>query len=197
MSERVSIREFSRQVGVSDTAIRKAIASGRITSDAVVKRESGRPELILEIALRDWQSVTSGKELQKRQEQLTDKPSARRKNYPKDQVGSTAPPQTETHSAGSGVSYAEAKRQAAIFDAKMKGLELAEKQGMLVNKDKVYKALFAAGQEMRNALQSVPDRHIDQILAAKNRNEAHTLLYNAISDCLDKLADISQRELAV
>ena len=63
-----------------------------------------------------------------------------------------------------------------------------------MQKDVVDSELFAAAQEIRNALLVIPDRIIDQVIAeSDNRNKAHGIIYNAIADELEKLADIGTR----
>jgi hypothetical protein len=44
-------------------------------------------------------------------------------------------------------------------------------------------------------LQAIPDRVIDDVLAARSRNEAHQVLYNAIADALEMLTEISERPI--
>lgn len=92
------------------------------------------------------------------------------------------------------ISYEDAQLQEKIAKARMAELELLEKEGTLVAKDMVDSELFAAAQEIRNALLVIPDRIIDQVIAESgNRNKAHGIIYNAIADELEKLADIGAR----
>lgn len=57
MADLVSIRECARRIGVSDTAIRKAIAAGRI-SIADRNERNGRPLLDFDDVLKNWRANT-------------------------------------------------------------------------------------------------------------------------------------------
>ncbi len=92
------------------------------------------------------------------------------------------------------LTYEDAQLQEKIAKARLAELELAEKEGSLVAKATIDAELFAAAQEIRNALLVIPDRIVDQVIAeAANRNKAHSVIYNAIADELEKLADIGAR----
>jgi hypothetical protein len=178
MSELISLREFGRRVGVSDTAVRKAIAAGKIVK-GLDRTNPKRPKIIPQIAIKEWGRYYNP-------------------NYEREQTknlhvesDNTAPPPE----AGTGRSLAEIKRQQAEVKLRITALELKEKQGQLVDKAKVYKALFSAGQEVRTAMQAIPDRVIDDLLAAKTRNESHQILFNAIADTLEMLSEITNREI--
>lgn len=194
MSEKVSIREFARRVSVSDTAIRKGIASGKISKQAVTFHPgNGRPELLFDIAIADWRANGGG--LQKEEGRDTN-PKKKAAPVNKEQVMKEAVAEVADNVSvpqqpkdSNSISLAEAKRQAAIYDSKLKGLELAERQKILVPRDKVYRELFAISQEVRTALQGVPDKYIDNILACKTRSEAHSMLYLAITEALEGLTN--------
>ena len=91
------------------------------------------------------------------------------------------------------MSYKEATRKEMVAKAKLKELELKEKEGSLVKKEVVYDQLFAFGQEMRNAFLTIPDRTVDSIIASANRTQTHSLIYEAIATELKKLSDINNR----
>jgi hypothetical protein len=199
MAEKVSIREFARRVGVSDVAVGKAIAAGKIVQ-AIDYTNPKRPKIDPDLALKEWgknydpsyQRTEKVNELMG--EGVTPPKPMKAKPKPKPQVEDSEP---ETPQRPGGKSLAEIKRQAAEVKLHISAIELKEKKGQLVDKDKVYKALFAAGQEVRTAFQAVPDRVIDDILAAKTRNEAHSVLFNAIADTLETLSEIANRDLNV
>lgn len=201
MAEKVSIREFARRVGVSDVAVLKAIKAGKI-SKALDYTNPKRPKIDPDVALVEW-----GKNYD---------PSYHRTDKVTDQLGNQSsdqtPPKKEKPTKKSntkrdsedyepqptnGKSLAEIKRQTAEVKLHREALELKKTRGELVDKQKVYRALFSAGQEVRTAFQAIPDRVIDDILAAKTRNEAHGVLFNAIADTLEMLSEITNRELNV
>lgn len=105
-----------------------------------------------------------------------------------------SPKQTHVENPAITLTYEDAQLQEKIAKARLAELELAEKEGSLVAKATIDAELFAAAQEVRNALLVIPDRIIDQVIAeASNRNKAHGIIYNAIADELEKLADIGAR----
>jgi hypothetical protein len=187
-AELISIREYARRRGCSDTSVHKAIREGKIVNGRVVDKD-GKPKINPAIADVEWQSNHN--------------PAYERKTKRGTQVfnadaGDLAPQQTgsDGQAVRNEQTLAAAKRAQAVYKAKLSELEFKKKAGQLVNKDEVYKALFAAGQELRQSIMAIPDRTIDNILAARSRNEAHNLLTNALADALEALVDIQTRDLS-
>jgi len=181
MSTLLSIREYARRKGCSDTAVHKAIKAEKIVK-GVDYTNPKRPKINPDIADKEWSAF---KDPDYRRRARNGKEIFEEEVKPSEPVETATNPRTDT-------SLAAAKRAQAVYKAKILELEMKQKQGSLVDRDQVYKALFAAGQEVRSALQAVPDRFIDNILAARSRNEAHSILSNAIADALEKLADGSK-----
>lgn len=186
MAELISIREYSRRKGCSDTAVHKAIAAGKIVK-GLVKRH-GKKFINPEIADAEWSSnhnPSYGKVNKSGKEMFTE---------------GEAPPQAPA-GAGQKVpnvsdgTLAAAKKAKAVYDAQLAKLDFEQKSGKLVPKADVYKALYAAGQELRISLMAIPDRVIDDILSAPSRNEAHQLLVNELSSTLETLNEIQNREI--
>ena len=80
----------------------------------------------------------------------------------------------------------EALRKQIIIKAQLDLLKLKTESGQLVNKEEVYKEIYAYGKEIRMSLQAIPDRIIDQLLTM-DRNDAHKLLTESINESLIKL----------
>lgn len=183
---KVSIREYARSKGVSDTTVRKAIKSRKINAgyDATTKK------IIPDIADREWGDTIV---------QVT--PESVPAVKPIANVANTEPGAQEI--TGEGIfldkdeTYAEALRKDLIIKANLNALKLRMKEGEVVEKSKVYKELFAFGKQIRLRFQSVPDRVIDDVLAAPGRNEAHLILFNAISDILEELTGIGEKDLKI
>jgi hypothetical protein len=92
------------------------------------------------------------------------------------------------------VTYAEALRRKEVAKAAVAELEMKERYGELVQRKKVHEQLYTAGQELRNALLSVPDRITDNVIAAvDNRTNVYNIIYNAIASELEKLTSIGER----
>ena len=92
------------------------------------------------------------------------------------------------------ISNADAIRLQNIKKNILLDIEIQQKKEILVEKARVYDQLFAFGNELRNALLSIPDRITDNVIAANgNRTKTHTLIYDAIASELEKLADMDNR----
>lgn len=188
MEKTVSIREFARLVGVSDMAVRKAIKSGKIV-DAIDFSNPKRPQIDTIKAAKEW-----GKNYDPSYERTNKVSESIKISEPMDDGHEESLPSLP-HPAQGGRSLADIKRQTAEVKLRLAAVELKQKQGQLVDKDLVFRSLFAAGQEMRTAMQSIPDRVIDAILAAKDRNSAQVILYEEITNALERLHEIYKRGL--
>jgi hypothetical protein len=190
----VSIRQFGKDRGVSDTAIRKAIDAGKIVNGRVF--ENGIPRIIPSIATAELalyeKSPGRGKST-KPQITPAAKPGKPAPNPP--QAPALPPAFTNEPPKPPPGSLAAARLAQAQIKAKDMEISLKQKIGDLVERKKVYEALFGFGQEIRATFQVIPDRHIDEILAAKSRNDAHAILYKVISDALETLADFGKRDI--
>lgn len=88
------------------------------------------------------------------------------------------------------MTYEDAQLQEKIAKARIAELELQEKEGSLVSRDRINEQLFSAGKELRDALLAIPDRITDLIMAEDNRTMVYNTIYDAIAGELQKLADI-------
>ena len=89
--------------------------------------------------------------------------------------------------------WAYAQLQEKIAKARIAELELQEKEGALVSRERINAQLFAAGKELRDTLLAIPDRITDVVMAEDNRAIVHNTIYDAIADALQKLADFQTR----
>jgi hypothetical protein len=202
--ERVSIREYARRIGVSDTAVRKAIKSDKIIK-GLVRDYNGNPLIIPDVATEEWRlsrDITHVKTVSAKLDTVP-KPKPQKEKVQKSKPQKVNPQalakiESETFQedpiSKMENSLVAAKRAQAVYKAKMMELEMKQKQGLLVDKKLVYSALFDAGKELRQAFEALPDRWIDQIIsAAKDRNKAHLILTDAIQEVLGRLSDIEDR----
>lgn len=195
MAELIAIREYARRKGCSDTAVRKAVAAGKIVK-GIIRKEGERPLINPEIADKEWSTnfdPNYGGKARNPKLRATMLGEAEQ-SQPAEQEAQHHEPTTPPSGKRS---LAELKRDTADVKLRISALDLKQKMGTLVDKDKVYKSLFSAGQEVRASFQSIPDRVIDEVLASPTRNEAHGILFNAIADALENLSEILNRELNV
>lgn len=169
--EKISIREYARRIGVSETAIRKAIKKGKIFRGY----DPDNKKIIPAYADKEYGSL------------MSESSAVPTSSGTKDNMGRV--------SLTKDMPYAEIKKAKELVQTKLLALELQREEGKLVNKEQVYKELFDFGRTMRTSLLQIPDRYIDDILRAPNRHEAYTILVKAITDSLALLSDTSTLKL--
>lgn len=179
MGNRISIKQFARDLGISDVAVHKAIKSGKI-EHGLVRDEKNRPWIIPDIAMAEWGNKFDPNYV--RSHQLADK-----------LLGSKSEEQEHPETPGKR-STAELKRLLSEVRLQKEAIELRRMKGELVEKAQVYSNLFAYGQEVRQHFEMLPDRTIDAILAARSRAEAHEVLTVAIGEALHAMSNVVSRD---
>ena len=157
MSELIGIREAARRLGVSDTAVHKAIKAGRVTVAGRTEK-SDRPLVAWPQVQNDW---LANSDTQKRSH-VGSKGSPRRAADPKPAVTlatssspdeAPAPDATPTMGADApmsrqGPSYAQSRAVREAYQARLAKLEFEQKSGKLIDADEVkvrwYKMITAA-----------------------------------------------------
>lgn len=170
-NEIISIREFARRVGVSDTAIRKAIKLGKIKMVQTGSQKGINYETGLQ-AVKDFGIGAIYNE----------------KNTENNILEPTIPNVAAKTKADT-ATFQESKRREAYFKSELARLEYEKESNILVNKQEVYKQLFALAKEIKNQILLVPDRCIDEILEAESRNESHTILLKELNETLVDIAN--------
>jgi hypothetical protein len=170
--EKLSLRKYAETLGISHTAVAKAIKTGYISSgyDPTIKK------IIVEKANEEW-----GKEIReknKNQSVATEVP-----------FEGTNLTEQDYKSLGETLSFVEARRRKEIYNAEIARVEALRVQKLYVEKERVYRQLFEFAKQLRTHLQVIPDRYIDNIIAARTRFDAHSILLNAINEALIDLSN--------
>lgn len=147
MSDLVSIREAARRLGVSDTAVHKAIKSGRVV--VADRTESGRPLLDWEDTKGRWSNNSDvskrshvgsqgGARRQKDKTPDVILPTSANMDSPvvdrtKGSVSASASDDIGGPSSGRGPGYAQARAVRETFQAKLAKLEYEQKSGVVVD----------------------------------------------------------------
>jgi hypothetical protein len=192
-SKLISIREYARRRECSDTAVRKAIAAGHIKQSALETDKRGRVTGInADLADKQWSKTfsLSGTRNPKLAKKIASKAGTKETILAAEAIDTEA-----DKGLARNASTAKAQQVEAFYKAKLRKLEFEKKSGEVVDKAQVYRALFAAGQEIRTAFEGISDRCIDDILAAPTRNDAHTILQNAIDDVLKTVSELKDRQI--
>lgn len=176
MSELISIREAARRLGVSDTAVHKAIKAGRVA--VAGKTDSGRP-------LMDWPDTErrwlANSDVSKRSHVGSRGSPVRAQDAPRVNLptsdrmdegsqGDGAELGTDGPRSGRGGSYAQARAAREVFQAKLAKLEYEERTGKLIDADQAKVAWFKHITAAKTRILGIPaackSRYADLPLAA-------------------------------
>lgn len=164
--ELITANEFAKRMGVSVPTVMRGIESGRIASN----KKGPRHEI-------DWvtQSLAWN--------QNRTKPA---KNQ--NPAWEPGPDQNEQPQQGLG----GLKALSMKLQIERQKIIIAREKGILVPKAEVNEQLHKLGTEIRQSFQAIPTQVVDDVMAAKTRNEAHDIIARAIDRVL---MDLSNMEL--
>lgn len=179
----ISIRAYGRHRGVSDTAVRKAIAAGRITAEADGTIDAARADA-------DWTASTRTPD-----ERLsaTGRPARARAatGTGAGDVAAGAP----TSTPGGGNTYAQARTANEVLKAQHHKLRIAQLKGELIDRSQVMAQVFALARAERDAWLNWPAR-ISSMLAAELNIDPHVMhvaLERGVRQHLAELGDFNAR----
>lgn len=181
----LSIRAYARHRGVSHTAVRKALAAGRITlgEDGTINPEA---------ADQQWTTSTN---LSKPRNSVIGVPKKRRAaGAPSDPLGSqgfdepVTPPASEAGTARLVSSYAASRAAREAYLARLAKLDFEERSGKVVDADEVRAQIFGLGRRVRDALMGLPDRLAPVLAGMTDQAEIHRLLAEEITIILAELS---------
>lgn len=197
LREELSVRAFAKRIGVSHTAVRKAILDGRLRQGLVHR---GRRVLVEPVAAAaDYHGntdPTKQRELEERAGGVapgTKPPNAGRKRQQPGLYG----PELEAAAREAGVqlepgargpNLQEVRRQHISLQAQLAQLELDERQGKLVRANEVRAEAFRMAREVRNALALLPNRLAPMLAAETDPHTIRQVLAQEISAALESLA---------
>jgi hypothetical protein len=187
--EIITLREFGRRRNVSERAVRQAVAAGKIPTGIFQTPEMKHPKVAFELAAMEWDASGGATHKMDRITYLDGQNDTSEKN-------NKAAPEGEKKQFGNNRELSDLKTQTAKIDLQTKQIALAELTKQLVRKSSVHSALFIIGQQLRDALQRIPARVIDDVMAAPSRTEAELILSDAIAVELERIADLHTREIA-
>lgn len=191
----VSIRQYAKELGVSEATVRLAIRSGKITNGVQKSEKDGKPQIIRSIATDEWKGSYTGKTnasevLKEKFFGEEDEPNTHVvKNTPQSESVPGMNVGQELPIMENPTTMRDAQLKEQIYKANMAEIKYNVALGKLVKKDDVYKAFFEFGTQIREAIQSIPDRVVDLIIASSNRNEAHEILSAELSRALENLSN--------
>jgi Ribonuclease G/E len=179
MDRTTSNRELARQIGVSETAVRRAEKAGRIRREA-----DGAWDLARVRAL--WARNTD--RAQQRRQHGAMKP------VPEAAVGAvrdTLRESGESVSAG-GMTFMQARTANEVLKAQERRVRLQRMKGELVDRAKAVAQVFKLARDERDAWVNWPAR-VAAMMAAElevDQHQLHTTLERQVRDHLNELAEI-------
>jgi hypothetical protein len=158
----ISIRAYGRHRGVSDTAVRKAIAAGRITTEADGTINPARADA-------DWAASTRAPDVPAA---VAVRPARARAAH--GAVIEDAAALAPGSAPSGGNTYAQARTANEVLKAQHHKLRIAQLKGELIDRSQVMSQVFALARSERDAWLNWPAR-ISSMLAAEFGVDPHTM----------------------
>ncbi|WP_223618991.1 elements of external origin [Lysobacter sp. ESA13C] len=178
----ISIRAYGRHRGVSDTAVRKAIAAGRIMAEADGTINPARADA-------EWAASTRAPDPPLAAP--TRPARARAATVAEDDVAGVAPVSTK----GGSNTYAQARTANEVLKAQHHKLRIAQLKGELIDRSHAMAQVFALARAERDAWLNWPAR-ISSMLAAElgiDPHPMHVALEREVRQHLTELAEFNAR----
>jgi hypothetical protein len=178
----LSIRGYARHRGVSHTAVRKALATGRITPDADGSLDAAKAD-------EQWSLSTN---LSKPRNSVTGIPKLQRPSGAPPALGAPgledAPAAPEGGAARLTSSYAASRAAREAYLARLAKLEFEQRSGKLVDADEVRAQLFGLSRRTRDTLMGLPDRLAPLLVGLTDQAIVHQLLTQELQASLAELS---------
>lgn len=193
----LSLRKYAELLGCTEGNVRDAIKKKKIVAGVIIQNGKNKG-IDVEVANSEW-GANFNTERPRNMDLLTAVTSTQPTKVAKNPVSAQ---NTDTETESGEVTDLEiydddslqtASRKKTILEARKLKLQVAELEGRLVDKQAVYKTLFAAGIEVRNSISNVPSRVIDSILSAPTRIDAQRILTEELNSALQTVSDINKR----
>lgn len=203
----MTITDYAAHAGVSDVAIHKRIKSGKIPQRALV-REPGksRPKIDSDIADKAWEqsrnlAQAAGSKANQASNKLAKPAKAKSAGLPPTTV------KVEDMSAQGGSSeqvvekldftddvnrYAKAKTSTEELRSRKLELEIAEKEGTLLDAEETRKTIAKLVNETKESLLNVPAKIGPELLGCTDLVDLEVRLTKAINDALSNLSRLDR-----
>lgn len=195
MEEAVSQRQFAKMMNYSPSQVRNWIASGRISENSLTSTDSKSAKIIVMRAKKDLANTQPGKfafnsDPEKKKKTRHNR-EERLEQSEENESTFTAPAINSSEDTYLSYTQTELNKIKLIREIQMQDIKIGELTKKLVEWDLVYRAQFKAFRDLRDAIEAVPDRIINDILAARNERHAiHQILINELKDTLDRYTHV-------
>jgi hypothetical protein len=191
----MSVSEFARHRGTTDRAVRAAIIARRIQREADGSINSEQADL-------DWDRNSR----EPRRDPTVDveagykrRATWAKKNSARAQAVAAAQPQPQAAAPESPVdygklednsmSYADARAYEQNINAKLKQIELAQRQGSVLPRDRVAQSIETLFRVHRDAVLNIPNRVAALMFEQTSVADVHAVLDHELRQSLEELAD--------
>lgn len=86
------------------------------------------------------------------------------------------------------ITAAEARRLELIAKARLKQIEVDEREGSIIAVDELKKEQYSIARTIRDALLNIPDRVYTIVAAETSANEVHKILTREVNQVLEELS---------
>jgi phage terminase Nu1 subunit (DNA packaging protein) len=93
------------------------------------------------------------------------------------------------------IDYAEARRRKELAQAQLAELDLAEKEGELIQVSTVENEAFTAGKKVKDGLSNIPDRISPLLAAESDKNKIYRMLTSEINQVLEFLVTEGKEDI--
>lgn len=163
MSELIGIREAARRLGVSDTAVHKAIKAGRVTV-AGRTESSQRPLVAWPQTQDDWlansdsskRSHVGSRGSPKREADPEPEVKLATSNAPQPEQPAPPPASSDSTPGRGAPSYAQSRAVREAYQARLAKLDFEQKSGKLVDADEVKVAWFKHIKAAQTRIMGLP-----------------------------------------
>jgi len=181
-TELLSPRAFGLALGVTRQAVMKAIVAGRLRASLSRCERTGRHLVDLELGRQEWRDWTDPAKQKDRAEPA-------RGGRPK--KGAAATPSMfdpdSVKAQAVRTTLATTRTEQVALDVELKRLELAQRQGALVDRREVQREAFRLARAVRDRLQAIPDRIAANLAALEKPGQVHQALAEEIARALETL----------
>lgn len=178
MGRTLGVREYAKHRGVTHAAVRKAIATGRL-SRSVTKAANGWPRIDPDVADAEWEAATDPAQQRGAAAQTELFPDGRKK---------------ETRASPDGLAFTRARAVRENVNARIAELDLRERMGQLVDVAQVKADAFDVGRKARDAFQGIGSRLGPTLAGLEDSRACEVLLQNEVDGILlELIRDMTER----
>lgn len=208
----ISILKASILLGVSHTAVQKAVDAGRLTQSVVMVNK--KPKILASRVVDEWLANTNGvrmdanggnsmaqraEKIKKTIKAVAPKPQRepKPKPIPAEPVDDEEEEETGEDDAEPGKKRGstlnDARTMREVFAAKREKIEYEKINGELVYVQAVRDNAFKIARAVREGLLNIPERMATTLAAESNAHAIHTLLTDEINKVLEELSHANGR----